>query len=79
MLYIVRERSQRRAYHLSRGDLPSVCVSACDQVQQLPSTPTISRQTEVGLRKKERKKEEKIVVSIVTVLCSLENSDLKGI
>jgi hypothetical protein len=32
-----------------------VCVSDCDQVQQEPSTPTVSRQTEVKTKKEERK------------------------
>ena len=34
-----------------------VCVTECDQVQQHPSTPTVSRYKEARLRKKERNKQ----------------------
>ena len=55
VLCVVRYKSIRRAHPSSRGVLPCVCVIKCDQMQQQPSTPTVSRYREVWLSKRERK------------------------
>lgn len=37
---------------------PIECVNECDQVQQRPTAPTVSRQTEVTIRKKKDRRTE---------------------
>jgi hypothetical protein len=39
---------------------PAECVNECDQVQQRPTAPTMSRQKEVTIRKKGRRTEKEV-------------------